>query len=117
VLDFCEPFEVFSSANRFMDTPAFSVITVAEKVGPIHTLGGMSVNAQRMIAEVPSAELLLIPGGQGTRKEMHNQVVIECIAAGIDMSLYIVGKILGEEIAQKTEDYMECPVPWPTTHE
>jgi hypothetical protein len=35
VLDFCGSFEVFSVANRFTDPPAFKVLTVAEKVGPV----------------------------------------------------------------------------------
>jgi hypothetical protein len=44
VLDFCGPFEVFSVANRFTDPPAFNVLTVAEKPGPVLTCGGLSVN-------------------------------------------------------------------------
>jgi hypothetical protein len=35
VLDFCGPFEVFSVVNRFTDSPAFTVLTVAEKVEPV----------------------------------------------------------------------------------
>src|SRR5258708_29132594 len=44
VLDFCGPFEVFSVGNGFTDPPAFSVLTVAEKPGPVLTRGGLSVN-------------------------------------------------------------------------
>jgi hypothetical protein len=29
VLDFCGPFEVFSVASRFIDPPAFNILTVA----------------------------------------------------------------------------------------
>lgn len=50
VLDFCGPFEVFSAANRFTDSPAFSVLTVAERPGPILTRGGFSVNPHHRIA-------------------------------------------------------------------
>jgi hypothetical protein len=39
VLDFCGPFEVFSVANRFTDQPAFIVLTVAGKAGPVLTRG------------------------------------------------------------------------------
>src|SRR5579875_2112598 len=42
VLDFCGPFEVFSVASRFTDPPAFNVLTVAERVGPVVTCGGLS---------------------------------------------------------------------------
>ena len=49
VLDFCGPFEVFSVANRFTDPPAFNVLTVAEKAGPVVTRGGLSVNPHRLL--------------------------------------------------------------------
>src|SRR5437667_5255322 len=79
VLDFCGPFEVFSVANCFTDPPAFSVLTVAEKAGPVVTRGGLSVNPNHRLVDCPQPDLLLIPGGQGTRKEMHSTALIEWI--------------------------------------
>ena len=79
VLDFCGPFEVFSVANRFTDPPAFNVLTVAEKAGPVLTRGGLSVNPHHRLADCPQPDLLLVPGGQGTRKEMHNPALIDWI--------------------------------------
>ena len=78
VLDFCGPFEVFSVANRFAgDPPAFNVLTVAEKVGPVVTRGGLSVNPHRRLGDCPPPDVLLVPGGQGTRKEMHSPTLID----------------------------------------
>src|SRR5205823_12359350 len=79
VLDFCGPFEVFSVANRFTDPPALSVLTVAEKAGPVVTCGGLSVNPHYRLADCPRPDLLLVPGGQGTRKEMHNLALLDWI--------------------------------------
>ena len=79
VLDFCGPFEVFSVANLFTESPAFSVLTVAENAGPALTRGGLSVNPYHRLADCPQPDVLLIPGGQGTRKEMHNPALIEGI--------------------------------------
>src|SRR3954453_2180965 len=79
VLDFCGPFEVFSVANRFTDPPAFNVLTVAEKVGPVVTRGGLSVNPHRRLGDRPPPDVLLVPGGQGTRKERHNPALIDRI--------------------------------------
>ena len=62
VLDFCGPFEVFSVANRFTDPPAFDVMTVAEKVGPVVTRGGLSVNPHRRLGDCPQSDVLLVPG-------------------------------------------------------
>lgn len=177
VLDFCGPFEVFSVANRFTEPPAFNVLTVAEKAGPVATRGGLSVNAHHTLADCPQPDILFVPGGQGTRKEMHNPAIIDWIreaapkaelvlsvctgavllakaalldgleatthpgaidllretapqttvhadrrfvdngrvvcsagiAAGIDMSLHVVGRLLGKDVAEKTARQMEYP--------
>src|SRR5215472_4637216 len=79
VLDFCGPFEVFTVAYRFTDPPAFHVFTVAERPGPVLTRGGLSVNPRHRLADCPRPDLLLVPGGQGTRKEMHNPALIDWI--------------------------------------
>src|SRR5277367_3621048 len=76
MLDFCGPFEVFSVANRFTEPPAFNVMTVADKPGPILTRDGLSVNPHHFLADCPRPDLLLVPGGQGTRREMHNTALI-----------------------------------------
>src|SRR3954469_23295366 len=77
VLDFCGPFEVFTVANRFTDPPAFNAFTVAEKAGPVLTRGGLSVNPRHRLADCPRPDLLLVPGGQGTR---HDRFIAFCNA-------------------------------------
>src|SRR5262249_42742259 len=79
VLDFCGPFEVFSVANRFTDPPGFRVLTVAEKAGSVLTRGGLIVEPHHRLPDCPSPDLILVPGGMGTRKEMHNAVVIDWV--------------------------------------
>src|SRR5690242_11615294 len=79
VLDFCGPFEVFSVVNRFTDPAVFSVFTVAEQAGPIRTRGGLNINPDYRLARCPPLDLFLVPGGQGTRREMYNQALVEWI--------------------------------------
>jgi transcriptional regulator GlxA family with amidase domain len=135
----------------------------------------LSVNPSYTIQDCPQPDILLIPGGLGTRKEMHNSTLIDWIrsssqkaelilsvctgalllakadlleglaatthhgaikllkevaphtmiredkriidngriivsggiSAGIDMSLYVVAKLLGKEQALETAQYME----------
>jgi transcriptional regulator GlxA family with amidase domain len=81
VLDFCGPFEIFSVANYFTEPPAFHVFTVAEKPGPVLTRGGLSVNSHHRLGDCSRPDLLLVPGGQGTRREMNNAALIEWIKA------------------------------------
>jgi transcriptional regulator GlxA family with amidase domain len=80
VLDFCGPFEVFGVAGQ-NDTPKpFNVYTVAEK-SPILARNGLSVNPTYTLDSCLQPDILLIPGGQGTRREMNNPTMIEWIKA------------------------------------
>jgi transcriptional regulator GlxA family with amidase domain len=177
ILDFCGPFEVFSVAGRQIAPGAFDVFTVAAAAGPLEARNGLSVNPQYSFANAPRIDLLLIPGGQGTRPLMYQPPVLNWIAsqaghaelvlsvctgslllakagllanqvatthhaaldllrqsapateireqvryvdngrlitsagvaAGIDMALHVVERLLGREAAEKTARYIEYP--------
>ncbi|HVX60194.1 MAG TPA: DJ-1/PfpI family protein [Pirellulales bacterium] len=79
VLDFCGPFEVFSVASRLTDPAAFQVFTVAERAGPVIARNGLSVNPHFQLDDCPAPDIVLVPGGQGTRTEMHNERLIKWI--------------------------------------
>lgn len=86
VLDFCGPFEVFSVTRldeaRRRDTESpFEVLLVAEASQPVRTTGGMLVTPHCELENCPPLDLLLIPGGWGTRAEVSNRPLIEWIAA------------------------------------
>src|SRR5437764_11283243 len=79
VLDFCGTFEVFSVANRFVEPAAFSVFTVAERPDPVLTHNGLTVVPHFHLGTCPKPDILLVPGGRGTRAEMNNSVLIDWI--------------------------------------
>ncbi|MEL7036164.1 MAG: DJ-1/PfpI family protein [Cyanobacteria bacterium J06592_8] len=175
VLDFAGPFEVFSITSASDQEKPFQVYTVAETKDAIRARNGLSVNPEYTLTDSPSPDIVIIPGGFGSREAMKrspildwvkscseqaefvvsvctgslilakaglleglsatthhlafdllreiapNTTVIENqrfvdqgkiltsggISAGIDLSLYVVAKILGQEIAIKTTEYME----------
>ena len=81
VLDFCGPFEVFAvTGARNADKP-FHVFTVAETTTAITARNGLSVNPNFTFADCPQADILIIPGGYGTRPLINNQVVLDWIKA------------------------------------
>jgi transcriptional regulator GlxA family with amidase domain len=85
VLDFCGPFEVFSAARlgepRRREEPSpFDVFTVAETPAPITATGGLRVLPTHSFETCPPLDLLVAPGGWGTRREVDNPRVIEWIA-------------------------------------
>jgi transcriptional regulator GlxA family with amidase domain len=187
VLDFAGPFEVFSvtselnSSDSLSDNFAsrpFSVLTVAEHPGVVNARNGLNINPDCTIADCPPPDILIIPGGKGTRKLINNSAVIDWIksctltaelvlsvctgalllakagllegltatthhqalellrelapnttvvenqrfvdngkiitsggiTAGIDMSLYVISKLLGTQKAEQTAKHMEYKI-------
>jgi transcriptional regulator GlxA family with amidase domain len=180
VLDFAGPFEVFSVTGRRQKLEPFDVYTVAEHPAPVAARNGLSINPRYAFADCPPPDILVVPGGYGTRREMKNPVMLEWIArvapacelvlsvctgalvlgaaglltdreatthfmafdelravapqavvredrrivdngnlilsagvsAGIDMSLHVVARLLGVEVARETAHYMEYDGNW-----
>jgi len=79
VLDFCGPFEVFSVTGGRHGLRPFEVCTVAEKVRPVRARGGLSVNPTFTFESCCSPDILLIPGGMGTRREMNNPRMLQWV--------------------------------------
>lgn len=79
VLDFCGPFEVFSVTGRKENQQPFNVYTVAENDGPILARNGLSVNPAYTIDSCPEPEILIVPGGYGTRPLLDNAGLLEWI--------------------------------------
>ncbi len=81
ILDFCGPFEVFSATRlneerRREDPSPFEVLLVAEKNGPLVTTGGMKVIPDHTFESCPKLDILVVPGGWGTRKELENPTML-----------------------------------------
>ena len=82
VLDFCGPFEVFSATRlneekRREDPSPFEVLLVAEKNDPVVTTGGMKVIPDHTFKSCSKLDILVVPGGWGTRKELKNPVMLD----------------------------------------
>ncbi len=178
VLDFAGPFEVFAVTDELAGHALFNVFTVAATPGPVRARNGLVVQPAHTFATAPAADVLIVPGGFGTRALLHDEPVLTwlrtaaasaeivmsvctgsivlgraglldglratthyaCldllrthapratvvpsvrwtdngkiltsagIAAGIDCSLHLVGRLLGADTAAATARYMEYPL-------
>lgn len=82
VLDFCGPFEVFASTRldeekRKEEPSPFDVLLVAETSEPVVANGKMRVLPDHTFASCPRLDILCVPGGWGTRRELKNPVMVE----------------------------------------
>ncbi|MFA7238001.1 MAG: DJ-1/PfpI family protein [Phycisphaeraceae bacterium] len=85
VLDFCGPFEVFSATRlneekRREELSPFAVSLIAQSTGPIVASGDMKVLPDYALDDCPALDVLVVPGGWGTRKEMNNPRLLDWIA-------------------------------------
>ena len=85
VLDFCGPYEVFSvtrldEEKRRADPSPFEVLLVAETLDPVVATGGLRVIPDATLETCPPLDILVVPGGWGTRVEMSNRRVLKWIA-------------------------------------
>src|SRR6476646_5225390 len=78
VLDFAGPFEVFAVAGNVTEG-GFKVLTVAERAdtnAPIVARNGLKIVPDYALADAPHLDLLVVPGGMGTRREVANPRLI-----------------------------------------
>jgi len=183
VLDFAGPFEVFSRtrlepglASRLSEQSApFAVFTVARSREAVRATGGLTVMPDCSFEDAPPIDVLVIPGGFGTRALLEDEAILDWIrrraaaaevvasvctgslllaragllqgkratthwgavdllesqegvrverearyvddgivssagvAAGVDMALYLVEKLLGARVADETAHYIDHP--------
>jgi transcriptional regulator GlxA family with amidase domain len=70
IVDFAAPYGVFSVARRF--DPELDAFLVADALRPVQAQAGFTVLPNYGFSDEPAMDAFLIPGGYGTRQEMHN---------------------------------------------
>jgi transcriptional regulator GlxA family with amidase domain len=85
VLDFCGPYEVFSvtrldEERRREESSPFEVLLIAESPAAVVATGGLRVIPDATLETCPPLDILVVPGGWGTRKEISNERVLTWIA-------------------------------------
>ena len=71
IVDFAAPHGVFSVARRF--DPELEAFLIADALRPVQAQAGFTVLPNYGFADQPAMDAFLIPGGFGTRQEVHNR--------------------------------------------
>lgn len=74
-LDFVGPWEVFGYLGKTA-AGSCTLFTVAEQAGEVRCAKGLRVIAEHSFAGAPSADIVVVPGGMGTRTEVDNPAMI-----------------------------------------
>ena len=92
VLDFAGPFEVFSrtrllkgaESRRSNDSAPFNPFTVSIDTNPLTATGGLKIIADYTFNNFPKIDILIVPGGYGTRTLLNNEILLKWIKAVSD---------------------------------
>jgi transcriptional regulator GlxA family with amidase domain len=87
ILDFAGPYEVFSrtrlvpgiESRRTEASAPFRVFTVARGPEPVRATGGLRVVPDHTFADAPPIDLLVVPGGFGTRNLLGEESTLSWI--------------------------------------
>lgn len=100
LLDFAGPYEVFSVASELHGHDLFSTFTVAEEAGAVRTVNGLRIVADYVFDTHPSVDVLVVPGGVGSRAAMTRPAVLDWVGrshsgARLTFSVCSGARILG----------------------
>jgi transcriptional regulator GlxA family with amidase domain len=78
-LDFCGPLEVFSAANLATAKDLFNVYTFARELKPLKTINGLQVIPEYDFNQLPHPDILIIPGGEGTKAVINQKETLQAL--------------------------------------
>lgn len=76
VLDFAGPFEVFAVTNELFGGQIFDISIVSTEPGPVRARNGLTIVPDCTLETCPPAEIIVLPGGRGTRELIKQPAVL-----------------------------------------
>ena len=106
ILDVAGPFEVFAvtrlnDEQRLQQSSPFKVYLISETNKQITAIGGLRLTPDVTISECPDLDLLVVPGGWGTRKESKNKILVKWIGNQFTNNRLIASVCTGSSLLGK----------------
>jgi transcriptional regulator GlxA family with amidase domain len=100
LLDYAGPYEVFSVTSELNEHRLFKVFTISEDGAAVRSVNGLQALPDYSFVNHPPIDILVVPGGIGTRAAYKNDTVLDWIKgvsanAQIVMSVCSGARILG----------------------
>jgi len=128
VLDFAGPYEVFNVAGELGEGNPFSVFSVGITGEPVSGRGGFTVLPTYSLAEAPIPDLVVVPGGFGSRALAKDDRVLDWVrerAAEVELLLSVctgalvlgaAGLLAGKPATTHHDNYDDLAAVSPTTN-
>lgn len=95
VLDFAGPYEVFNAANNLLNENVFDIYIIAESTDVVFARNGLKILPHSSINSSPQGDILIIPGGDGRRIQMHLPFVTDWIKSQFNDLKYLLSVCTG----------------------
>ena len=95
-LDWAGPYEVFGMALKTGQSGR--LVTIAESMEPVRCFNGLRVLPDHDFANAPPLDLVLVPGGLGTREQVENKELIEWLAKAAADCRWITSVCTGSQL-------------------
>lgn len=99
-LDFVGPYEVFTMAAQV--GADLEVVTISQEEGPVRCAKGLRVLTDCTFETAPQLDVVLVPGGQGTRVEMDNAVMLDWLAKSAETCSWVTSVCTGSMLLAKS---------------
>jgi len=109
-LDWAGPYEVFAMAAMGEE---LAVVTIAETKDPVRCAKGLRVLPDYDFQDAPALDVVLVPGGQGTRTEMDNPAMLEFLQRVAPACRWVTSVCTGAAVLAKAGLAKGCRI---TTH-
>lgn len=97
LLDVFGPMEMFGMLSK-----EFSLELIAETAGPVPSNQGLSAQATKSVEQGTDYDILFVPGGAGTRREVENQKLLDWITETAENSEYVLSVCTGSALLAKS---------------
>lgn len=119
LLDVAGPFEVFAvtrlnEEKRDEESSPFDVKLVSQKLNQVKTVGGLVLTPDFDFYNCPVLDILIVPGGQGTRSEINNKDLLTWISNKASKAFLTASVCTGSSLLGKTGllDHHDATTHW-----
>ncbi len=92
-LDAIGPWEVFTMAAQ--ERGSGRAVTISQSGAMVHCAKGLCIGADHSFEDAPPLDILVVPGGQGTRSEVDNPALLDWIATAAAACTWVTSVCTG----------------------
>ena len=94
-LDLVGPWEVLASWARLWPDDGVTVFTMATEPGPVRCAKGLRMLPDHAHTDAPEFDVLIYPGGQGTRRQLGDESVLDFVRSAAERASILASVCTG----------------------